>query len=155
MKSVDPRLALGVLGPIAASVLLGACQDATTPTAPSSAPSAALAAAPVAAVPTRAMAALGSSFRDATDQFTASMKEEKTRAALQAALFSLSENLQSGDADAAERQLKIARALLGRVDSAEASELAPITLALDNAELVLKGETPGGEPAAAAEKAQP
>jgi hypothetical protein len=126
-----------------ATLVLGACQDASQPEQ-SNIPTAPVEAAPA---PSAAMTALGANFSDATVPFLSTIEDQKAQLALRSTLNSLSEDLSAGKTDAATSDIKQARALLAKLEGRSAAvETAPIALALDNIELTLKGELPGGAP---------
>jgi hypothetical protein len=136
------RSRFALLG-LAASGVVG-CTDSEQSAADVTAPRAAFAAPAVA--PNAAMQSLGGTLGDATGQFLPSAGDMIAQALLRAALADLSKDLEAGDAKAATRHIAEARRLIAKAGDAAAIELAPIGLALDNVELVLKGETPGSAP---------
>lgn len=132
------RLALVSL---AAASLIGCSDDGSTaPAAAGATPTKSVAAA------TPAMRAFGGSLGDATGQFVASAGDVAAQTMLRGTLKDLSTHLDEGDTEGALRDIARARRLIKDAGEEAAFELAPIGLALDQAEQVLKGETPGGEP---------
>ena len=134
-----------VVRAIGATLILGACSEPTQPPA-ASIPVDASPVSPSAA-PNTALIALGANFGDATVPFLSSIEEQQSQLALRSVLDGLAKNLTKGDTASATRDIKKARGLLAELNGESAAvETAPIALALDNIEMTLRGETPGGEP---------
>ena len=131
-----------IVAVLAATLVLGACQDTTAPettTGPRGAPAASVAATASTASAT-AMAAIGADLVDATESFLVGIEDAPARTDLRAALVALTAALSAGDTATAASALATARERLAAVPGdATATELAPVGLALDAVEQVLQG----------------
>lgn len=127
---------------LSATLVLGACQDAGDPLAPSLTTTSSTA--PVSSMaPTAsasALAAIGADLVDATGMFLVVVEDAQTRTDLTAAIQALADELNAGDAAGAGSALTTARQRLAAVaGDATATELAPVAIALGRVEQVLRG----------------
>ena len=127
---------------LTATLVLGACQDAGDPLAPSLTPTSRTA--PVSSMaPTASdsdLAAIGADLVDATGMFLVVIEDAQTRTDLSAAIQALAHELNAGDAAGASSALTTARQRLAAVGgNAMATELAPVEIALGQVAQVLQG----------------
>lgn len=139
MTSSTSRIAVA----LGATLVLGACQDTNNPLAPTAVPTASISA-PLTSTASTAnasvMAAIGGDLVDGTEMFLVVIKDAQVRADISTAIKTLADALTAGDVRAATSALEAARTRLAAVPGdATATELAPVGLALDQAELVLSG----------------
>ena len=127
---------------LSATLVLGACQDARDPLAPSPTSRTAPVTAMTSTTSDSDLAAIGADLVDATGMFLVVVEDARTRAELSAAIQALADELNADNLAGASSALTTARQRLAAVvGDATAAELAPVEIALGRVAQLLQ-DTP-------------